>query len=196
MKEEKMLIYRIIRRTVKKIFLVVNSFGNTKKCYICGKTFFRFGKYNGGSKHIPAWGKALKGVGSDVDNFNCYYCGSHDRLRHIFMFFDKINFWSKFSSARIIHFAPEKMLAQRIETCGPLKYVKADLFPTGNDIEKIDLTDIPYADESFDIFICNHVLEHVFDYKKALQEIYRVLRGGGGGGGYCHITDPLFQVIG
>lgn len=34
-------------------------------------------------------------------------------------------------------------------------------------------------DESYDLIVCNHVLEHVDDFRKALKEMYRILRPGG-----------------
>ena len=46
-------------------------------------------------------------------------------------------------------------------------------------MERIDATAIPYGDGSFDVVLCNHVLEHVPDYRKALSEIHRVLRPDG-----------------
>jgi predicted SAM-dependent methyltransferase len=95
------------------------------------------------------------------------------------MFFDKLELWSEFRNAEIIHFAPEKNLSTKIEQCLPLNYIRADLYPSGNNIRKIDLTRIPFKDESFDIFICNHVLEHITDYRTALKEIYRVLKPDG-----------------
>jgi SAM-dependent methyltransferase len=168
-----------MRKIANKIFIAINRLGRNKQCYICGETFFRFRKWRGGSKNVHLWIKSLNAVGSDTDNFGCFYCGSFDRLRHIFMFFDKLDFWPRFSNAHIIHFAPEALLSKKIEECHPAQYVKADMFPWVKDIEKIDLTNIAYNDETFDIFICNHVLEHVPDYKKALREIYRVLQKGG-----------------
>ena len=40
----------------------------------------------------------------------------------------------------------------------------------------VDITDMPmYADGSFDFFICSHVLEHVSDDRRALNELYRIL---------------------
>ena len=42
--------------------------------------------------------------------------------------------------------------------------------------EQIDAQSIPYPDETFDIVIANHVLHHVPDQLKALQEIRRVLK--------------------
>ena len=42
-----------------------------------------------------------------------------------------------------------------------------------------DITQLPFADEEFDVVLINHVLEHVPDDRQALREIYRVLRPGG-----------------
>lgn len=44
---------------------------------------------------------------------------------------------------------------------------------------KMDITDIRYPDESFDIIICSHVLEHVPDDVKAMSEFHRVLKKNG-----------------
>ncbi len=43
----------------------------------------------------------------------------------------------------------------------------------------IDIQDIPYADESFDIVIANMMLYHVPDIDKGLREVRRVLKKGG-----------------
>jgi len=148
-----------------------------KECYICGHTFIKFSKYGGGYKNVPVWRKKLEIVGSDIDNFGCPYCGSHDRERHLFMYFDKLNIWSKMKNSEILHLAPEKNLSKKIEQqCNTLRYIKADLYPSNNTIKKIDITNIPFKDKSFDFVICNHVLEHVTDHIKALKEIYRVLK--------------------
>ena len=44
-----------------------------------------------------------------------------------------------------------------------------------------DVQDIPLADESVDVVICNHILEHVADDRKAMCELHRILRRGGWG---------------
>jgi len=58
----------------------------------------------------------------------------------------------------------------------PVRYIKADLHPDKPDIERIDMLDIPFPDESFDLAIANHVLEHVKDDLRSLQELRRVLK--------------------
>lgn len=176
----KKLFRFFIKRPYRKIEFLINRMGNRKKCYVCKQTFNHFTKFKAGNKNIISlWHKKLNGVGSDIKNFGCINCGSSDRERHLFMYFDKVDFWSKIKDAEIIHFAPERNLSKKIQQCLPLKYIKADLNPSDNSIQKIDLTNIPFKEESFNILICNHVLEHILEYMKALKEIYRVLKKDG-----------------
>ncbi len=44
---------------------------------------------------------------------------------------------------------------------------------------EMDITNIRYPDRSFDLIICSHVLEHIQDDKKAISELYRVLKDDG-----------------
>ncbi|HJR66837.1 MAG TPA: methyltransferase domain-containing protein [Gemmatimonadaceae bacterium] len=44
-----------------------------------------------------------------------------------------------------------------------------------------DLTRLPWADDTFDVLMCNHVLEHIPDDLRAMDELFRVLRPGGWG---------------
>ncbi len=164
---------------VRKVRRGLNGLGRSKKCCVCGKTFFRFSKYRGGWKAFSAYLHNQKWVGSDFDQFWCPFCRCHDRERHLLLFFGKLDYWKKMSGASILHFAPEKRLASRIEACRPARYVKGDLVPARGDVERLDVTDIPYAAAAFDWVFCNHVLEHVPDDAKALREIYRVLKPGG-----------------
>jgi len=59
-----------------------------------------------------------------------------------------------------------------------LTYTTADLESPIADI-KLDVQTMPFGNDVFDIVICNHVLEHVPDDRKALSEIFRVLKRGG-----------------
>ena len=54
----------------------------------------------------------------------------------------------------------------------------------------MDITNIEYPDNSFDVILCNHVLEHVPDDRKALREFHRVLSPGGLGMIQVPVTDP------
>ena len=57
----------------------------------------------------------------------------------------------------------------------------ADRFMKNVD-DRIDITSMQcYTDNSFDAFICSHVLEHIEDDRKAMAELFRVLKPGGWG---------------
>jgi len=120
-----------------------NRADSQRKCYICGNTFNHFTKYRGGLDNFPVAAE-LQAVGSDIDNFGCPYCHCSDRERHLFMYFDKLDFWSKFKNAEVIHFAPETHLSKKIEACSPARYIQADLYPPNDSIQKIDLRHVPF----------------------------------------------------
>ncbi|MDD2358075.1 MAG: methyltransferase domain-containing protein [Thiovulaceae bacterium] len=162
---------------IKRIKNVLNRLGNSKSCYVCGNTFTYFIPYRESEK-ISYFTQALQMIGSDIKNFSCPYCWSHDRERHLLMYIDTLDLW-KVLKGRVLHFAPEVHLSDKIAALRPEQYVKADLYSNDDDVEKIDITAIPYANNSFDFLICNHVLEHIEDIETALMEIYRVLRKGG-----------------
>jgi SAM-dependent methyltransferase len=75
--------------------------------------------------------------------------------------------------------APELKLGELIGNSSPSLYVRGDLFPADASIEKIDLEHIPFQNETFDLVICNHILEHVTALPAALSEVHRVLMPGG-----------------
>jgi SAM-dependent methyltransferase len=172
-------IKKIVRKFLNKIIQEINKIGGTRKCYICGQTFNRFFKFKGGPKGKNHFREKLDGVGSDINNFGCMYCGCNDRERHLFMYFDKLSFWDGMKNKRILHFAPEQRLQLKISQQAPSEYVKADWNPKNQEIKKIDATDIPFENEFFDFLIANHILEHIPNYHKALSEFNRVLKPGG-----------------
>ncbi len=79
---------------------------------------------------------------------------------------------------RLLHVAPEKNLQKILKSFSHIKYISGDLNPLVADM-KIDITNINFEDDYFDVIICNHVLEHVQDDKKAMSELFRVLKPSG-----------------
>jgi SAM-dependent methyltransferase len=59
-----------------------------------------------------------------------------------------------------------------------LDYTTADLESPLADV-KLDIQHVPFDKDTFDVVICNHVLEHVPDDRQAMREIYRILKPGG-----------------
>ena len=164
---------------VRRFRRALNGLGRRHQCCVCGKTFHRFSTFRGGWKAFSPYLRNVQWTGSDFDHFWCPFCRCHDRERHLILFFEKLALWGELSGASILHVAPEKRLAVRIEACGPARYVKGDLVPAREGIVRLDVTDIPFPDAAFDWVFCNHVLEHVPDDARALRELFRVLKPGG-----------------
>jgi len=164
---------------VRMIRRFVNGLGRKCHCCICDRSFLRFSKFRGGWDAVSNYLKELNWTGSDFDNFWCPFCRSHDRERHLVLYFNALNLWESFRDGEILHFAPEKHIIKAIESCGPKRYLLGDVAPSRAGVLKMDVTDINQPDNSFDFVICNHVLEHVPDDRKALKEIFRVLKSGG-----------------
>jgi SAM-dependent methyltransferase len=84
------------------------------------------------------------------------------------------------SNPYTLHVAPEFCFLRRFERLLGDNYVTADLESPLAKI-KMDVQEIPFKDNTFDVIFCNHILEHVDDDMKAVRELYRVLKSGGWG---------------
>lgn len=80
--------------------------------------------------------------------------------------------------ASVLHMAPEKAFLSKLKKASHIDYTTCDLESPLADI-KADICDLPFADASFDWILCNHVLEHIPNDTKAMQELFRVLKPGG-----------------
>ena len=80
----------------------------------------------------------------------------------------------------VLHFAPEQCFLERFKKIDHVKYTTTDLESPIADV-KADICNLPFKDNSYDIILCNHVLEHIPDDTKALKELYRVMKPGGWG---------------
>lgn len=79
---------------------------------------------------------------------------------------------------KVLHFAPEQSFYKRFKKMSNLDYTTTDLNSPLADV-KADICNLPFEDNSYDIIFCNHVLEHIPDDTKAMQELYRVLKPNG-----------------
>jgi SAM-dependent methyltransferase len=107
----------------------------------------------------------------------CWSCGALERHRSLWLFLDRHPelVWPGMS---ILHVAPEPILRDRLSAIAGVRYVSGDLTAEFGP-ERIDVTELHYDDGSFDLVVCNHVLEHVPDDRRAMRELARVLRPGG-----------------
>jgi len=81
---------------------------------------------------------------------------------------------------KLLHFAPEQAFYKRFKKLENLEYTTTDLNSPLADV-KADICDLPFKDDTFDVILCNHVLEHIPNDTKAIQELFRVMKPGGWG---------------
>lgn len=153
--------------------------GGNCVCVACGQKLHYFLPFAGGVQAALKVNQVLDVVGSDLRRYACPKCESNDRERHLILFCQRTVVAKIIPKSSILHFAPERRFSAYIKGLAPVRHVKADLFPSAPDVQKVDIMNMKFPDYSFDIVIANHVLEHVDDYGEALCEIQRVLRPGG-----------------
>lgn len=147
---------------VMKVFGQMNK-GNAVQCPVCEHSY---------SKFLP-YGRIAR------PNALCPNCLALERHRLMWLFLrEKTDFFT--AMLRVLHIAPEHCFIERFEALPNLDYITADIESPLAKV-KMDVHDIPFPDNSFDVVFCNHVLEHVTDDLKACSEFNRVLKPTGWG---------------
>lgn len=149
-------------RTKLKIFYKrLPYLGSSYKCPYCDLEFRKFMTY--GPKHRK--------------NAQCPVCGCLERHRLLWFYLrDKTDLFSK--KNKLLHFAPEKFVTKLLVSLPNIEYTSADINPDKAMVQT-DITNIKFEDNRFDVILCLHVLEHIIDDKKAIGELFRVLKPNG-----------------
>lgn len=138
--------------------------GNKVECTICKKHYRKFLPY---------------GYIQPRENALCPNCLSLERHRLLQLYLEReADFYS--AKPYMLHVAPEYCFIKRFEKQLGERYITADLESPLAKV-KIDVLNIPFPDNTFDVIFCNHTLEHVEDDIKAMQELHRVLKPTGWG---------------
>jgi len=162
-------------RRLKKKFK--GRLGSGLVCNVCKASYQSFAPRYPSKKDRNALekNKVIAGYG---ENVYCPNCMSTARERLVIAMLDKIDLQSK----KILHLSPEEKVYQYL--IDKANVVTADLNPgfyknIDHKVMQADLNKLPYAVSSFDIVIGNHIMEHIPDDRKAISEIYRILKSGG-----------------
>lgn len=138
--------------------------GNNYTDPIDGKTFKQFLPY---------------GYGKQRNNVLSPSTLSLERHRLLWLYLrEETNFFTEYH--KVLHFAPEQAFYKRFKKMKNLDYTTTDLNSPLADV-KADICNLPFKDDSFDVVLCNHVLEHIPNDTKAMEELYRVMKTGGMG---------------
>jgi len=138
--------------------------GNNVECPVCGSHYRKF---------LPYGRFRMR------DNALCPHCLSLERHRLMWLYLkNKTEFFQK--PAKVLHIAPEYCFIKRFQKLKNIDYYSADLESPLARV-RLDVQNIPFDNDSFDVIFCNHTLEHVKDDIKALNELYRVMKPGGWG---------------
>lgn len=132
--------------------------GLPRTCPICGYQgmFIQVG-------HPPRWAA------------RCLNCGSRERHRLLHLWITEGG-GDRLAGRRILHFAPEKVVMRQMRN-NPL-YETADLMQRGV-THQVDITNVALPDAGYDVVMAHHVLEHIPDDRRAMGELFRLLKPGG-----------------
>jgi SAM-dependent methyltransferase len=108
----------------------------------------------------------------------CPRCGALERHRALWLFLEREIGIERIRGS-VLHVAPEAVLEKKFAELPDVEYVAGDLSPQRAGTRRVDVTNIDFPDDSFDVVVINHVLEHVPDDRRAIAELRRVLRDGG-----------------
>lgn len=122
-------------------------------------------------------------------NALCPNCLSLERHRLIWMYLQEQTDFFR-AQLQVLHVAPEVCFMKRFENQHGDRYITTDIESPLAKV-KADIHQLPFGDNTFDAVLCNHVLEHVADDIKAMQELKRVLKPGG----WAILQVPFFSPV-
>lgn len=152
-----------LRPAYRRVLSLLNA-GNVRKCNCCGRTFRRFRKLGDGTQGM------------------CWFCGSLPRTRAMKLVLENILAEAD-KPLKMLHIAPDVSLRDWLLRHKMVEYTAGDRRAEGYSypdyVIDLDILDLPFEDDSFDFVLCSHVLEHIIDDGRAMEELRRVLRPGG-----------------
>lgn len=152
----------LIKKLKFKLFLLMNKNKQKFECPVC--------EYIGPFKDIsPRTGLRKHAV--------CPSCRAHERQRIQHLVLDELFKENDFSQKKMLHFAPEECFK---DFCSRQfgEYETADLYMDNVD-HKIDISDMPFEDATYDFILASHILGYIPDDHHAISEIRRILKPGG-----------------
>lgn len=179
----KSIISFLLRKVPRKYLQIFSHYGlrvlaifykgKGVQCPVCESEFKKFVPY--GRQSRP--------------NALCPHCLALERHRLIWLYLQrKTDFFT--AKRKMLHIAPELSFMDRFEALPNLEYITGDIESPLAKV-KMDIHEIPFEENTFDVIFCNHVLEHVADDILAMREMRRVLKPGG----WAILQVPMFYPL-
>jgi len=108
----------------------------------------------------------------------CPWCGSLERHRCEWLYLVRKTDLFDGRNKTVLHLAPEACLETLFRQRFDKTYVTADLVDP-HAMLRMDVMEIPFRADRFDVLLCSHVLANVSNDGTALSEFYRILKPGG-----------------
>lgn len=163
-----------------------------KRFLLKNELFFRSlfaQRYKGKNHTCPICEHSLKSfITLDDGDLLCPFCGSRSRTRRLY----GILTTEGLLQGKVLHFSPSRSLYRKFSKNSTIAYSSTDYEDEFIAEYKYDITDIDCADNSFNVIICYHILEHIENDLKAMEELYRVLQPGG----TCLVQTPFKEGTG
>lgn len=171
-------MYKILKKTIQSLipshllfrfesplryFYYLFFIGNRFQCNICKKQIRCF-------------------ITTENDKL-CPRCGSLQRTRRLWHVIDTEFLNSK---SQILDFSPSRCFYHLMKKKN-IHYISSDLSGNFLSEKSYDLKAIDTENETFDLIICYHILEHIDDDMQAMKELLRVLKRGG----FCLVQTPF-----
>ena len=112
------------------------------------------------------------------ENARCPVCGGLERHRLLWLYFNERTDLFDDRRKKLLHVSPEYLIGRRLRSHPSIDYLSSDL-ESKQAMVQMDITKIDMADNTFDVVICNHVMEHIPNDLQAMSELFRVLKPGG-----------------
>ncbi len=138
--------------------------GSQYRCNICGTNLKKF-------------------VHLDAGDLLCPFCGSRSRTRALFHLLED----GKLLYGTVLHFSPLRSLYRKLRENPDISYISTDFSDEFLADHHLDIINIALAKHAVDLIICFHILEHIDDDVRAINELSRILKPNG----ICLIQTPF-----
>lgn len=190
----------VSQKTAEREALLLSMFGvmdemesiicsEAKRCNVCGEDVFYVPMPIGYYTMRKRYGFIYKDADFQLESrerYGCPNCGAYDRDRLMIAFLEEVKAEGG-EKLRMLQIAPSRAIERYALSREDICYESTDLMMPGvtfqADLQHMDMVE----DETYDIIVCSHVLEHVRNDAQAMSELYRILKPDG----VCLVLVPL-----